>query len=156
MGVSSILDGSETIETVGQQIELANLTIIPSGPSSSMPAELIAHPRFKEFLQDVRDKYDFVLLDSPPVFGASETLAIASEVDYSLLVVRLSAKNVRYLAQRAKDELANHGARILGLVSNGELAETKSYDYYPSDFRVVAQDGRLDARRSDPALRRAK
>ncbi len=117
-GLSLVLAGEvEAAEAIcGSGVP--NLWILPCGPLPPNPAELLTSPRFKEFLDQVRDQYDFVLVDTPPLLAVTDPSVVAPRVDGVLLVIRVS-KNGRPQAERAKEILSTLGANILGVVVNG-------------------------------------
>ena len=87
IGLTSYLLGSS--KEITMQGPVQNLSIITSGPLTAQCSEMLSTASFEKFLATVRDDYDIVLLDSPPVFGASDSLAISNQADGSILVVRV-------------------------------------------------------------------
>jgi capsular exopolysaccharide synthesis family protein len=107
--------------------EIPNLYMIPSGGIPENPAELLALPDFSQFLSVVRDDYDFILIDSPPIAPVSDAAVIASLADRVVLALTLS-KNARSAAASAQESLVSHGADLLGLVVS-KYGGTNSYGY---------------------------
>jgi succinoglycan biosynthesis transport protein ExoP len=75
-------------------------------------------PAFTEHLQDLADKYDMVLLDSPPVTAVADARILAASADVSLMVIRLDS-STRKQAEAARDGLRSVGARLIGVAVNG-------------------------------------
>jgi protein-tyrosine kinase len=94
-----------------------NLYILPCGSHRSGPIGLFEAERFDRFLTETREKFDFVILDAPPVPIFAESRVICPKVDGVILVVG-AGKTRRQVAMRAKKELEEAGGRVLGIVIN--------------------------------------
>src|SRR5262249_21397399 len=105
------------------------LSILPCGPIPNNPAELLSLPRFQELLAALRERFDFVLVDTPPLLVVTDPCVVVPYVDGVILTVRIS-KNARPHASRAKEILATLGARVFGVVVNGVGVEGRGYGYY--------------------------
>src|SRR4029079_4981461 len=91
-------------------------------------------------LQELREQYAIIVLDTPPVLATADAGIVASLTDGVLLVVRAGATD-RNAAQRAYQQLANVGGRVVGTVLNdpgGEVAK-EGYYYYPYDYAAEEQ-----------------
>jgi len=108
-----------------QETEISNLWILPCGTAPSNPAELLTRDRFDEFLNLVRECYDLVIIDSPPLLAVSDAATIAPRVDGVVLTVRIM-KNGGPAAVHAKEMLAAVDTNILGVVVN-DVDENKTY-----------------------------
>jgi capsular exopolysaccharide synthesis family protein len=117
-GFSSVINGEAELPDAIQPTCVENLSIMPCGPKPSNPAELLTLPRVKELIDVLRDDYDFVMLDTPPVLVVTDPCAVAPRVDGVLLTIRIS-KNARPDAVRAAGVLSTLGAKVLGVVVNG-------------------------------------
>ena len=80
-------------------------------------------------LDEMRDVYDFVIVDTPPVLAVTDPCPIAAQVDGVVLTLRIK-KNVRVSAERATDILASVGANVIGLVINGVGAQSGYGSHY--------------------------
>ncbi len=94
-----------------------NLRVLPAGRPPINPAELLASPRLPQLFRAMRDEFDLVLIDSPPLLAVSDPSAIARQTDGVLLVVRLG-KTSLITARRARDLIQTHGLTVLGMVAN--------------------------------------
>jgi len=94
-----------------------NLDIIPCGGKHGDPATLFKSDTFDRFLSVARDRYDYVILDGPPVQGFSECRILCPKVDGVVLVIA-SGKTRREVALSAKRQLEDAGGKILGVVLN--------------------------------------
>ena len=99
------------------RFEQGQVNVLPSGGIYSDPTSIFASREFSEFLREMRQTFDFIVLDGPPVFRASETRLIASKVDATILVIR-SGKTRKQIAYRAIQELETAGGEVLGTVLN--------------------------------------
>jgi receptor protein-tyrosine kinase len=96
---------------------LPGLTVMPVGPLPPSPVEFVSSRRFAKFLTQVRQEFEYVLVDAPPVGAVSYALALATEGDAVLLV--FDAQNTRKVAVRqAMRSLESIGANVLGTVMN--------------------------------------
>ncbi len=127
IGLADVLMSKAEVSEAWQTSEVTNLSILPSGPIPSNPAELLESPEFEQMLNRLRATYDFVLLDTPPVLAVSDPVSIAAHVDGVVLTIRLR-KNSRAHAIRAKEVLNTSGVTILGTVVNG-VGEPGGYYY---------------------------
>jgi len=127
-GLASVISGEAELNDVIQDSPIPGLAVVPAGPIPPNPAELLSVPRFKELLAYIREKYDFVLIDTPPLLAVTDPCAVVPHVDGVLLAVRIS-KNARPHASRAKEILSTLGARVIGVVVNGTVSDSKGYGY---------------------------
>ncbi|MEZ6050285.1 MAG: polysaccharide biosynthesis tyrosine autokinase [Planctomycetaceae bacterium] len=129
LGLSSVLNGECDPFDAMQSSEVPHFTLLAAGPRPSNPAELLVSPDFSELLQVVREKFDLVIVDSPPVLPVSDPASIAPLVDATVVVLFLN-KHVRRNAAEAVDILTDVGANIIGLVVNGVAKKSYNNKYY--------------------------
>jgi Mrp family chromosome partitioning ATPase len=89
---------------------------------------LLTLPLFKAMLDYLREKFDYVLIDTPPLLAVTDPCTVAPYVDGVLLTIRIS-KNARPNASRAKEILSTLGTCVIGVVVNGVRADTNGYGY---------------------------
>jgi tyrosine-protein kinase Etk/Wzc len=114
---------------------VVGLSVLPCGALPSNAANLLSGTRMKVLLQELREQYDIIVLDTPPVLATADAGIVASLTDGVLLVVRAGATD-KGAAQRACQQLANVGARVVGTVLNdpgGQVPKEGDY-YYPYDY----------------------
>ena len=133
IGLTNYLLGQATIEEVIQTTELPSLHFIPSGklPSSSMG--ILSSAKMKEFVAEMKSRYDYVFLDAPPIMGVSDASVLASMVDMCVLVVQYR-KYPQLMTQRAKDMVTKVGGELVGVVLNNINISQDSYYYYYSGY----------------------
>jgi protein-tyrosine kinase len=94
-----------------------NLHVIPCGGPHSGPATLFGSNRFDQFLKRMRESYDFVVLDAPPIQGSSDCRVLCAKVDGVVLVIE-AGKTRQHVALNAKRHLEEAGGKLLGVVLN--------------------------------------
>ena len=115
-GLSNLLTEKEE-PLFFKKVGHGDLYVIPSGGKHSGPLTLFESKRFDDFLKKVREDFAYVILDAPPVNSYSEPRVMGTKVDGVILVVE-SGKTRRQVAIRAKQELEDAGAKVLGVILN--------------------------------------
>ena len=127
VGVTNILLGNSELVDGLQETECEGLSVLTCGPRPHNPAELVTSPAFESLLTLLRDKFDFVIVDSPPMLAVTDPSAVAPRVDGVIMTFRLS-KRARSLAKQSVDLLRKLGGNVLGIVVNG-VDEMDGYGY---------------------------
>jgi len=127
LGLASVTGGLANLTQAIRHSSIDNLDILPCGPRPQNPAELLSGARFQQVLADLRQMYDYVIVDTPPMLAVSDPRVVAQRVDGILLVFKIT-KRARPLAERAREQLADMGANLLGVIVNG--GGQKSGDQY--------------------------
>lgn len=107
---------------------IENLSVLPRGKSLPHPAEHFLSKVTDQFLQDVYDQFDYILLDSAPVLVADDTLSLAPKIDGVLFVVRFAQSSAR-MGRRALDLLNHRQVNVLGLICNDVHLSEAEYGY---------------------------
>ncbi len=128
-GLSNMLANGDQLEEVALETGIGGLSVITSGPVPPNPAEILASKKMTDFLHSVISRYDYVLIDAPPVVAVTDAQILSRHVDGVLLVIH-SGKANREMVIKAKNLLENVQARILGTVLNNRKLDRKRYDYY--------------------------
>ncbi|MCR9202429.1 MAG: polysaccharide biosynthesis tyrosine autokinase [Planctomycetaceae bacterium] len=140
-GVVNVLRGDAEISDAIQTTELENFDIMPCGSRPKNPSELITRPEYEQLLEALRAKYEYVIIDTPPVLVVTDPCSVAPRTDGVLLCIRLG-RHTREFGRRALEQLRDVGANITGLVVNG-VEETDAYgygNYSYSDYRYRYKD----------------
>jgi len=127
-GISTWLIGQDSIEDITQKTPFDNLFLISSGPVPPNPSELIALDKTKDLFRLLKEKFDYIIVDSSPIGVVSDTYHLASLSDACLLVVR-PGKTLKDMFINTLQELEASSARGLGLVINDIPADAKHYGY---------------------------
>jgi len=129
-GFTNFLLGDAKLEDIVKTVAgIPNLYILTSGPLPPNPAELLGSQKMKKILEQLKDEYDVVVIDSPPVIPVTDAALLASIVDGVVLVLSQGQTRID-MAQKAVEQLKNVGARILGTVLNNVNTNGGSYYYY--------------------------
>jgi polysaccharide biosynthesis transport protein len=128
-GLSTYLSRSITADGLIQKLQMPNLSLIPCGPIPPNPAELISSERMKRLLTDLSDRYDHIILDSPPLMNVTDPVILSTIVDGVILVVH-GGKSTRDVVRRARHDLDAVGAKVFGVVLNNVDLRREGYDNY--------------------------
>jgi succinoglycan biosynthesis transport protein ExoP len=137
-GLSSYLAGVSTLDLVTVlHPGIENLAVIPTGPIPPNPADLLSSYRLADMLVELRKKYKFIVIDSPPVMAATDAVIVSVLVDGVVLVVR-SGQTPKEAFTRTRDLLIGVKCRMLGVVLNavdvGSADYHYSYRYHPYSY----------------------
>ena len=124
VGFATVLSGqSQWRDCMFECEEIEGLTVMPCGAKPQNPAELSSSPQVKILIEEMREEFDFVIIDTPPMLAVTDPSPIAARVDGIVLCMRIK-KNVRVSAERAMQMINNLGANCIGLVVNGVGAQS--------------------------------
>ena len=111
-----------------------NIDLLPTGPTPPNPVELLASENNKKLIAKLREKYDIILLDCPPVLGLSDTMIMTKYSDANLIVVSSRKTKVENL-DKAKKVFAQANAKITGVIINrASVKDNTYYSYYSSEY----------------------
>lgn len=133
LGMSIYLSGNTEAISDIQQTAVPNLFVLTSGRQPPNPAELIGSRRMQEALQILSQKFDYIVIDSPPILSCTDAVVISPHVDGVILVAR-GGKSPKKAIKSAAARLWNVGAKILGVVLNDVDLERPEYSYYYRDY----------------------
>ncbi|NQX59445.1 CpsD/CapB family tyrosine-protein kinase [Paenibacillus qinlingensis] len=128
-GLTNLLTNQLTIREVLQDTFIPNLQIITSGPIPPNPSEILASKKMLSVLEDLKLQFDVILIDAPPAIAVTDSQIIASRTDGVILVVN-SDRTKREAVLKAKQNLDNVRARLLGVVLNNVDRKNKDAYYY--------------------------
>jgi capsular exopolysaccharide synthesis family protein len=138
-GLTELLHHTCDADKIIQRDPLSNFAFIPCGTRSGNPGDLFLGSGLDEILAKWRREFDFVIIDSSPVFAADDASCLAPKVDGTLFVVRRGHSSARAVSE-ALDLLAQRQARVLGVVFNGVDATSRNYHYYKyADYNPSAK-----------------
>lgn len=144
-GLSTYLSRNVELDSVIQKLQIPNLSVMPCGPIPPNPAELISSERMKKMLETLMERYDHILIDSPPLINVTDPVILSTMVDGVMLVVH-GGKSTRDVVRRARQELTSVGAKIFGVVLNNIDLRREGYDdyyyyRYYSEYYGAEKDG---------------
>ena len=143
-GLSSYLAGVSTLDLVTiAHPEISNLSAIPTGPLPPNPADLLSSHKLADAISELRKRYKFVVIDSPPIMAATDAVILSVQADGVLLVVR-SGETPKEAFTRSRDLLISVKAHLLGVVLNAVDSSAPdyyySYRYYPYSYGYGPQE----------------
>ena len=132
VGLTSVLLGRDTLYDALQEVKVSSgsLRVLCSGPLPPNPSEVLTTETVGTIIRRLAGRFDFVILDSPPVLAVTDPIVAGRWCDHVLLVTRAGQSSSRSLRQ-AITRLDDALMRPLGLVFNGAVASSAGYYYYP-------------------------
>lgn len=130
-GLSNLIVGEDRYEDVIKQTEIPNLFVLPCGPLPPNPAELLMTKRFATVLKELAERFDRVILDSPPLGAVTDAVVLSKQADGVMLVVR-SGKTLRDEVTRSVKSIRSVNGSIVGVILNEIALEDRRgyYSYY--------------------------
>jgi len=128
-GVTNVLVGECTIEEVAKPTGVTNLWSIPAGPLPPNPADILHSERFRNFIRDLGERFDRVVIDSPPLVAVTDSAILSTIIDGVIFVVR-AFKTGKYLSAQGLRALRDVEAPIVGAVLNAVDLDHHEYSYY--------------------------
>lgn len=126
--ITDVMLGNFELDEILRTPGLDNLNILTAGTHPPNPAEILRSSRFRGFLKEAHDRFDYVLIDAPPVLPVADATEISAYVDGVILVYTVG-KIARGVLKRAKTSLDNVDANVLGIILNNVKAESGP-DYF--------------------------
>ncbi len=145
VGLSNYLTSNIELKDVVVKTNTPNLYLLPSGPQPNDPSGVLGSHRMNQLLAEVNERFDIVLVDSPPVLGVSDASLLVSKVDATLVVLQPSKMPLKALL-RARSIVQNVGGQIMGLVMNNvDISSDMQYQYYTTYYSYYTSEDRKDA-----------
>jgi len=137
-GLVSLLSGTTTLDRAIQASGIEGLELLPCKTQLVNSAEIINSKPFAKLIKDLSERYDRVIIDSPPVLPVTDAQILAAISDVTVLVLRAD-KSTRKSSRLARDGLLNVGAHLLGVVVNnaskkGRYGYYSEYGYYQGNY----------------------
>jgi capsular exopolysaccharide synthesis family protein len=138
--IIDLMLGEFGIDNILKTPGLDNLHVINAGQGLLNPAEILRSPKFKEFLSEVREHYDIIIVDTPPVLPVADAFEVAREVDGVILVYEVGRIG-RGILNRAKVQLENMNSNVLGVILNNVKPDVAPDFYrYRTDYYYRSED----------------
>ncbi len=131
-GLVDYLTGQCKLEDAIHKTVSEKLFIIPAGVKPPNPAEILGSHKMVELLVKLREKYEFILLDSPPILPVTDSVILSKIVDGVVLVVR-GQKTEQGIAKEARNRIYQVGGKVLGVILNGVDTKKGQHYYYYRD-----------------------
>ena len=128
-GLTDILAKDRAVDKCIQKTELENLYVLTAGAIPPNPAEILSSEKMKNLIEDLKNIYDYIFIDTPPIGLVTDAGVLSSFIDGVVLVVKSESVEKKYL-EETKKKLDAVDARILGAILNAYKSEQKDYNYY--------------------------
>jgi capsular exopolysaccharide synthesis family protein len=133
-GITTFVQKGGDIDNYIQKTDTENLSVLCSGPIPPNPSEMLGSIKLKKLMESLKDKFDVIILDTPPLIAVTDAFITASYVDQLLLVIRSGVTHKGAL-DRSITNLNNNGIKVYGTVLNAASEATSYgggyyYDYY--------------------------
>jgi len=159
VGLSNVLSGAASLDDVLQATGSQSVSVLASGPHPPNPSELLGSSQMKHVLEELRRRFDYVVLDAPPLLPVTDSVVLTNLADGALLVARHGHTKRDQLA-RAVENLRAIDGRVLGTILNMVPVKSSGYEYayyYEMEPAAANADGRgtlPDASGEEPLLAR--
>lgn len=134
-GLSDLLVKGDDYKAYLHEIEGSDMEVLTAGKIPGNPSELLHSKAMKSVVEQMKEDYDYILFDTPPILPVTDAAVMSSYIDGAVLVIT-SGEIKRDVAKKAKDALVAVNANILGVVMNKVTVEDRksyqSYYYYQS------------------------
>ncbi|MEO9594758.1 polysaccharide biosynthesis tyrosine autokinase [Rhodopirellula bahusiensis] len=162
LGLVDVLNGKCEHVDAAHDTPLSTLKMMPSGPIPANPAEALTLPEMSELLDVLREEYDYIILDTPPLLVVTDPSITASMTDGVVMALKVRRKS-KPNAKEAASILSNVGAKLLGVVINASDEGSnndgyKGYGYYRYGrhtnryYRKTADNGAKAGQRRSPVV----
>src|SRR5690554_887983 len=140
-GLSDVLAGKLTRQDATQQSGVAGLDFISRGTVPPNPSELLMSKRFDEFLQQVSESYDLMIVDTPPILAVTDAAIVGKHAGTTMLVTRFGANPAKEL-EFTKRRFEQNGIEVKGVIFNAVEKKASNlgygtYGYYTYDYKSV-------------------
>ncbi len=135
-GLSSYLEGKVTLDDIIQVSSVPGLSIIPSGPIPSNPSDLLESQNMPRLLDALKERFDRIILDSPPAGPLTDATIIGALMDRIVLIISAGQADKKFIVM-TKQQLERGGVKIYGVVLNNIEMSFRSYHYYHGVYRYA-------------------
>ncbi|KRF43256.1 cell shape-determining protein [Terrabacter sp. Soil811] len=146
VGLTDVLVGRVEVDDVLQPFGRTGLRLLGAGPIPPNPSELLGSANMEQLIEDLTERFDYVLIDAPPLLPVTDAAVLSTIVDSALVVVGAGVAQREHV-RRALDSLEAVNGSVLGLILNRVKAKelgagygTYEYDYRPESERQRAKD----------------
>lgn len=136
-GLTNVLIRENQLEKCIKYTKVEDLFVLVAGPIPPNPSEMLESNRMKEIITTVRENFDVIILDSPPVLPVSDALIISNLADGTIVNVAVGITE-KDLFKRTIDSLENVGSNIIGTVVNKASTNDKRYNSYGYNYEYKA------------------
>ncbi|WP_337220238.1 polysaccharide biosynthesis tyrosine autokinase [Vibrio parahaemolyticus] len=128
-GLSEYLSGKVAPSNITKSTSIDNLNVVTRGQVPPNPSELLMHPRFKSFIDDMSAEYDLVIIDTPPVLAVTDPSIVGALAGTTLMVARFDQTTLKEI-EVARGRFEQSGVEVKGVILNAvEKKASNSYGY---------------------------
>ncbi|MCK5851895.1 polysaccharide biosynthesis tyrosine autokinase [bacterium] len=129
-GLSNYLTGNATLDEIIHKSPIETLLVIPAGPIPPNPVEILNSPRLKELLDKMSERFDRIIIDTPPVIAVTDAAILARMADGVIFTV-CGGRAHRDIVKRGINGLMKVGGHVFGVILNNvNIYRASYYDYY--------------------------
>tara|TARA_Y100000310_G_scaffold151786_1_gene151387 strand:- start:16411 stop:18654 length:2244 start_codon:yes stop_codon:yes gene_type:complete len=129
-GLSDYLSGRLNLEQVTKTSQVQDLNVITRGQIPPNPSELLMHSNFTKLVEQVKDRYDIVIIDTPPILAVTDPAIVSAHTGTTLLVTRFGQNHAREI-ELTRNRFEQNGIDVKGVVFNGVVKKaSNAYGYY--------------------------
>lgn len=147
-GFSTVLSNRASLSDVLQDSKYPNLTVLAAGPTPPNPSELLGSMSAKKTINELRERFDYVIIDSSPLLAVTDGAILAANADGALLMARQGSTKREQLAQAVK-VLQDVGATLLGSVLT--MTSSRGGGYYNYDYYGYGYGSAQEKSTADPS-----
>ncbi len=127
-GLTELLNGQQSLETVIRHTEVSGLSVISRGKSPANPSELLSSNQFKNLLEQVSGKFDHVIIDTPPVLAVTDGIIISQYTGVNLVIARYAKTQMKEL-ELTLNRFEQAGVKVNGFILNDIQRSSAGYGY---------------------------
>lgn len=128
-GLTSYLSGNAYLSEAICETNVPNLSVIPSGKTAPNPTTLLQNTNFTSMIDSLKEYYDYIIIDTPPIGLVIDAAIIAQKCDGTIIVTEAGAIKRKFI-KKAKEQMEQSGATFLGIVLNKVDSQLDSYGAY--------------------------
>ena len=136
-GLTDLLSKNLASKEIMVRNSVPNLFILPCGPVAKNPSELVGSHRFRTLIKELRNRFDYVLIDSPPIMSVADASILARETDGLLMVIQ-ARRTPKTVVAHANQLFKQSDVRLLGYVLTNVEYQSADYHYY---YHYYSLDG---------------
>ncbi|QEK37246.1 polysaccharide biosynthesis tyrosine autokinase [Acinetobacter johnsonii] len=127
-GLTELLNGQQSLETVIRHTEVPGLSVISRGKSPANPSELLSSNQFKNLLEQISEKFDHVIIDTPPVLAVTDGIIISQYTGVNLVIARYAKTQMKEL-ELTLNRFEQAGVKVNGFILNDIQRSSAGYGY---------------------------
>jgi tyrosine-protein kinase Etk/Wzc len=127
-GLTELLNGQQSLDTVIRHTEVPGLSVISRGKSPANPSELLSSNQFKNLLEQMSEKFDHVIIDTPPVLAVTDGIIISQYTGVNLVIARYAKTQMKEL-ELTLNRFEQAGVKVNGFILNDIQRSSAGYGY---------------------------